>query len=255
MDFTNKVFLITGATSGIGKDTAILAAQKGAKVGLIGRNADALKGLANEMNSDGEVALPLPCDVTDKSQLQKSFDKMIETFGKLDVLVNSAGIIHMHPIEQTTLEEWQELMDVNLTAVFIAMQMAIPHLEKTQGNIVNVSSVVGTRSFPGVLGYAVSKSAVDQLTRCSALDLAPKKIRVNAVNPGVVVTNLHRRSGMDEQKYANFLQHSTTTHPIGRVGEPQEIANAILYLAHDDAGWVTGVTLNIDGGRHLTCAR
>ncbi|KAA3657388.1 MAG: SDR family NAD(P)-dependent oxidoreductase [Calditrichaeota bacterium] len=255
MNLENKVFLITGATSGIGREAAVMAAQKGAFVGLIGRNQQELDKLSDEISLDRTAALPLLCDVTNKSHLQNAFDKTVATFGKLDVLVNSAGIIYMNPIEKTSLEEWQELLDVNLTSVFIAMQMAIPHLEKTQGNIINVSSVVGTRSFPGVLGYAVSKSAVDQLTRCAALDLAPKKIRVNAVNPGVVMTNLHRRSGMDEQKYADFLERSKTTHPIGRYGKPHDIASAILYLADDDAGWVTGVTLNIDGGRHLTCAR
>ncbi|MFQ5771232.1 MAG: SDR family oxidoreductase, partial [bacterium] len=113
----------------------------------------------------------------------------------------------------------------------------------------------GLRAFPNVLAYCVSKAGVDQLTRCSALELASKSIRVNAVNPGVVLTNLHRRSGMSEESYQNFLEYSKKTHPLGRVGKPKEIAEAILYLASDRAGWVTGVTLSIDGGRQLTCAR
>ena len=131
----------------------------------------------------------------------------------------------------------------------------MPHLIETKGNIVNVSSVAGTRSFPNVLAYCVSKAAIDQLTRCSALELAPKKVRVNAVNPGVVVTNIHKRGGMEDEAYGAFLEHSKTTHPIGRVGKPEEVADLIHFLASDKAGWITGATYEIDGGRGQTCAR
>jgi NAD(P)-dependent dehydrogenase (short-subunit alcohol dehydrogenase family) len=124
-----------------------------------------------------------------------------------------------------------------------------------KGNIVNVSSVAGTRSFPNVLAYCVSKAGLDQLTRCAALELAPKGIRVNAVNPGVVVTNLHRRGGMGDAEYAAFLKNSRNTHPMGRVGDPKEIAELIFFLASDKAGWITGATHAIDGGRAQTCAR
>jgi NAD(P)-dependent dehydrogenase (short-subunit alcohol dehydrogenase family) len=120
---------------------------------------------------------------------------------------------------------------------------------------VNVSSVTGIRAFPGVLAYCASKAAVDQLTRCAALELAPKGVRVNAVDPGVVVSNLHRRGGMGEEKYQTFLEHSKTTHPLGRVGQPEDVADAILFLASDRARWITGVSLSVDGGRHQTCAR
>ena len=111
------------------------------------------------------------------------------------------------------------------------------------------------QSFPGVLAYCVSKAGVDQLTRCAALELAPKGVRVNAVNPGVVVTEIHKRGGMSRENYERFLEHSKTTHPIGRVGQPREIAELILYLASEKAAWITGATYSIDGGRALTCAR
>ncbi len=146
-------------------------------------------------------------------------------------------------------------MDVNLRAPFRLMRAAAPHLATRAGTIVNVSSVNGLRSFPGVLAYNVSKAAVDQLTRCAALELAPAGVRVNAVNPGVTVTNLHRRSGMDETRYAAFLERSKETHPLGRPGQPHEVAALILFLASDRAAWMTGETIPIDGGRHLTCAR
>jgi Dehydrogenases with different specificities (related to short-chain alcohol dehydrogenases) len=135
------------------------------------------------------------------------------------------------------------------------MQKALPSLIERKGNIVNVSSVTGLRAFPGVLAYCVSKAALDQLTRCAALELAAKGVRVNAVNPGVVVTQIHKRGGMSEEAYAAFLEHSKQTHPLGRTGRPEEVADLVLYLASDQASWITGATYSIDGGRAQTCAR
>jgi NAD(P)-dependent dehydrogenase (short-subunit alcohol dehydrogenase family) len=147
------------------------------------------------------------------------------------------------------------MLDVNVRAPFRLMRAAVPLLAASRGAIVNVSSVTGLRAFPNVLAYCVSKAGVDQLTRCAALELAPRGIRVNAVNPGVVVSNLHRRSGMSEDAYAAFLAHSRETHPLARPGDPGEIAELIAFLASERAGWITGETISIDGGRHLTCAR
>ena len=147
------------------------------------------------------------------------------------------------------------MLNVNLRAVFNLMQKSVPHLEERRGNIVNVSSVTGLRAFPGVLAYCVSKAGLDQLTRCAALELAARGVRVNAVNPGVVVTEIHKRGGMSEEEYAAFLEHSRSTHPLGRVGEACEVAELILYLASERAAWITGATYSIDGGRAQTCAR
>ena len=135
------------------------------------------------------------------------------------------------------------------------MQQAVPSLIERRGNIVNVSSVTGLRAFPGVLAYCVSKAAMDQLTRCAALELASKGVRVNAVNPGVVVTEIHKRGGMSAEQYDAFLERSEQTHPIGRVGSPEEIAELVYFLASDRASWITGATYSIDGGRAQTCAR
>ncbi len=250
MAFKNKVVLITGATSGIGKAAAERFLREGATTALLARDEEALKAIAANKR-----ALSIPTDVTVTDECTAAVKKTIAEFGRLDVLVNAAGIIASGSIADTDLSAWHEMMRINLDAVFYLMHLSVPHLEKTGGNIVNVSSVTGTRAFPGVLAYCVSKAGVDQLTRCAALELASKGIRVNAVNPGVVVTNLHRRGGFDDEKYASFLEHGKSTHPLGRVGSPEEIAAAISYLASAPAGWVTGVTLNIDGGRHLTCAR
>lgn len=250
-----KVAVVTGASSGIGRASALLFAQNGMNVLAVGRNEEALADLSSEAAGSEGIIKAHPADVTEITQIDEVIASTIEVFGQIDVLVNSAGVIKSGSIEDTALDDWDRLMNTNLRAVFIMMQKCIPYLTATKGNIVNVSSVAGTRAFPGVLGYCVSKAGTDQLTRCSALELAPKGIRVNAVNPGVVVTNLHKRSGMENAAYEKFLEHSKMTHPIGRVGTAEEVAELIYYLASDKASWITGATYEIDGGRAQTCAR
>ncbi|HUF48286.1 MAG TPA: SDR family oxidoreductase, partial [Vicinamibacterales bacterium] len=173
----------------------------------------------------------------------------------LDAVVNAAGIIASGSVVETTDEGWDAMMAINVRAPFRLMRAAAAALISRKGAIVNVSSVAGLRAFPGLASYCVSKAAVDQLTRAAALDLAPQGVRVNAVNPGVVITNLHRRGGMDEAKYADFLARAKTTHPLGRPGTPEEIADLIAFLLSPASGWITGETIAIDGGRHLTCLR
>lgn len=247
--------MITGASSGIGRATALLFARNGARVVAVGRNEKELGGLRTEAKgADGSIKVLL-ADVSETSQVDRLVAETVDGFGRIDVLVNAAGIIKNGTVENTTLDDWDKMMNINLRSVFYLMQKCVPYLVETGGNIVNVSSVTGPRSFPGVLAYCVSKSAVDQLTRCSALELAEKGVRVNAVNPGVVVTNIHKRGGMNDEAYEKFLEHSRTTHPLGRVGEPAEIADLIFFLASDKAAWITGATYEIDGGRGQTCAR
>ena len=252
---TGKVAIVTGATSGIGRATASLFASNGARVVAVGRNETELGRLADEARSGEGSVRPHLADVTELTQVDRLVSETVDNFGKLDILVNAAGIIKNGNIEDTTLDEWDKMLNINLRSVFYLMQKCVPYLEQTKGNIVNVSSVTGPRAFPNVLAYCVSKAGVDQLTRCSALELAPKGVRVNAVNPGVVVTGLHKRSGMTEEKYEAFLEHSKSTHPLGRVGKPEEVAELIMFLASDKASWITAVTYEIDGGRGQTCAR
>lgn len=254
-ELRGKVALVTGASSGIGRATALRFAEEGAQVVLVGRAREALAEVAGEVAARGGEGFAVVADVTVEADAVRVVRETMDDFGALDVLVNAAGILTSGTIETTTLAAWDEMLNVNLRAVFHLMQLAVPHLETRRGNVVNVSSVTGLRAFPGVLAYCVSKAGVDQLTRCAALELAPKGIRVNAVNPGVVVTQVHRRGGMDEEKYAAFLEHSQGTHPLGRVGEPREVAELILFLASDRASWITGATYSIDGGRAQTCAR
>jgi len=250
-----RCVLVTGASSGIGRATALRFAGAKENIVLVGRNHENLAAVENEIKAQGAENLIVAADLYAVGAAQKIITAVMEKFSRLDVLVNAAGIIANGTIENTTLQDWDQMMDVNVRVIFQLMQAATPALIQTRGNIVNVSSVTGTRSFPNVLAYCVSKAALDQLTRCAALELAAKGVRVNAVNPGVVITNLHRRSGFDEQKYAAFLEHSQTTHPLGRVGTPEEIAELIYFLASEKASWITGETISIDGGRQLTCAR
>ncbi|HEV8130204.1 MAG TPA: SDR family oxidoreductase [Acidobacteriota bacterium] len=251
MNKSEKVALVTGAGSGIGMACARLFSKNGFCIAATARRRDSLKTLEQESAN----VKAFHADLLQIEQVQHLVDDVISTLGRLDVLVNAAGIIRTGSIENTSLQVWDEMMQINVRAIFWLMQKAVPHLEKTRGNIVSVSSVNGLRSFPGVLAYCVSKAALDQLTRCSALELAAKGIRVNAVNPGVTRTNLHRSGGMEEGQYAAFLERSKTTHPLGRVGQPEEIAELIFFLASEKAGWITGATYSIDGGRALTCAR
>ncbi len=250
-----KVVIITGASSGIGRASALLFANRGATVVAVGRNEKELVSLGRSVKSKNGSIKPHLADMTQMSQLERIASETVFNHGQIDVLVNSAGIIMNGTIETTKLDDWDKMFQINLRSVFVLTQKCVPHLIETKGNIVNVSSVAGSRSFPNILAYGVSKAALDQMTRCSALELASKGVRVNAVNPGVVVTNLHKRGGMDEGAYDAFLERSKETHPIGRAGTPQEVAELIYFLASDKASWITGSTYQIDGGRAQTCAR
>jgi NAD(P)-dependent dehydrogenase (short-subunit alcohol dehydrogenase family) len=258
---TQRVAVVTGASSGIGRATALRLAGDGFHVLTVGRDERALSDTCREIERGGGSADRLVVDVTSDEapglivgRAQAKIDAGAAGRG-IDALVNAAGIISAADVSATTDAAWDEMMTINVRAPFRLLREAVPALAARRGSVVNLSSVAGTRVFPSLMAYCVSKAAVDQLTRAAALDLAPQGIRVNAVNPGVVVTNLHRRSGMDEGRYAAFLDHSRATHPLGRPGTPDEIAGLIAYLVSPAAAWVTGDTIAIDGGRHLTCLR
>lgn len=183
MTFNGKVVIITGASSGIGAQTARDFSKLGASLLIVGRNLENLQRVASDCGSSENV-LTVQADVTNGEDVKRIIHEAIAKFSRIDVLVNNAGVLETGTIENTSLEQYDRIMNTNMRSIYHLTMLAVPYLIKTQGSIVNVSSVNGIRSFPGVLAYNISKAAVDQFTRCIALELAPKKIRVNSVNPG-----------------------------------------------------------------------
>lgn len=254
MNFAGKVVIITGASSGIGAATAVFLSKLGARLALTGRNFENLK----KVSQDCEKSTPtfvVAADLTKEADIEKIVKNTVDHYGQLDVLVNNAGIIETGTIETTTLAQYDRLMNTNVRSIYHLTMLATPHLIKSKGNIVNVSSVNGIRSFPGVLAYNVSKASVDQFTRCVALELAPKGVRVNCVNPGVILTELQKRGGLNDEQYKAFLERSKETHALGRPGNPDEVAATIAFLASNLASNITGASVPVDGGRHAMCPR
>ncbi|MBK7368323.1 MAG: SDR family oxidoreductase [Candidatus Eisenbacteria bacterium] len=220
-----------------------------------GRRRERLEEVAAELNAKGVKTLVLTGDVKEEATAAAWVKQTVDAFGGLDVLVNAAGVIGNGSVMDTTAESWRHVMATNVDAILWMTRAAAEPLKARKGAIVNVSSVAGgVRPYPGLASYCVSKGAVDMITRCSALDFAPFGVRVNAIAPGVVVTELHTVTNAVAD-YPAFLERGKTTHPIGRVGNAEEVATLILYLASDEAGWVTGANVSIDGGRALASAR
>lgn len=252
--FENKSILVTGASSGIGRATALALGREGASLVAAGRRRDRLEQVASQVRASGAKCEIVTGDVREAPVCAEWVAESRARFGGLDGLVNAAGVIGNTGLLETSPEEWDRVMDSNLRSIFLMTKAAAPALIERKGSVVSLSSVAGPRPYLGLLPYCVSKAGVDQLTRCVALEMAPHGVRVNAVCPGVVVTELHTVTKAIAD-YPAFLERSKTTHPLGRVGQPEEIASLILFLLSEEAGWITGATYSIDGGRALASAR
>ena len=258
-----SVALITGASSGIGAATGRLFAANGWAVALTGRNESALKEIVDEIVGSGGKASMVVGDVSSDEDVARIVSETVRDHGSLDCLVNNAGVLQGGAADAVGMDNWDFNMNINARGAFAFMTQCIPHLKQSgpgKASIVNVSSVNGMQSFGGCISYCASKAAVDMMTRCASVDLAPFGIRVNAVNPGVVVTELQRRGGLDEEAYSAFLKRSQeVTHPLasalGRCAQPNEVAECIYFLASEKASFVTGTTLTCDGGRRNAGAR
>ena len=246
MGFVGKVVLITGGSRGIGFATAKMFSENGAKVIITSKDKSRLeKSSGNLVNTIGIVA-----DIRNESDVKDVIEQTIKKFGKLDILVNNAGIFpkikKLHEIDES---EWQEVLDVNLTGQFRFTKAAIPYLKKTSGCIINISSDAGLKAYQGFNAdaYSATKAALVILTKCWALEYSKEKIRVNCICPGVVDTDM-TKPFLKTDKDREFMNNE---HPIGRMGQPEEIAKAILFLASEDSSWTTGAVLTVDGGESV----
>ncbi|XP_041970976.1 uncharacterized oxidoreductase TM_0325-like [Aricia agestis] len=256
--FKGKVVLITGASSGIGAQTALDFSKLGASLVLTGRNEDNLERVVEDcicVSPKKSVPLKIIGDMRKESDIELMVKKTIDEFGKIDILVNNAGVFLSGNIENASLDQYDLIMNTNVRGPYYLTMLVVPHLIETKGCIVNVSSVAGVRSFPNILAYSVSKASLDQFTRCTALELALKGVRVNAVNPGAIETGIHLKGAMTEEEYVAYQKKCKETHAIGRMGQANEVSAAITFLASDAASNITGVTLPVDGGRHAMCPR
>ena len=244
MSFTGKTVIVTGATSGIGRAAAELFASEGASVVAVGRKTDELAETAALVQKAGGQAATCAVDLTSDEGPAKVVDTAIQAFGQIDVLVNAAGIIAGAPLETTTDELWDSMMAVNVRAPFRLMRAALPHLKARKGTVVNVSSVNGLRSFPNVLAYNVSKAAVDHLTRCAAIEMAPLGVRINAVSPSIA-----RHKFLEKTSSSDLLDRLSEGEAFGRAAEPWEIAATIAFLASDYSSYLTGEVISVSSQR------
>lgn len=242
--FAEKVVLVTGASTGIGLETIFRIQEEGGLVYAAHRRK------ASEIDFRG--ARPVRLDVTSEEEWRTAIDQVVAESGRLDVLVNNAGIRESGTIEDTDLKLWYHLIDTNLTSTFLGCRAAVPAIRKSGGGaIVNVSSITGIRGTENMVAYSASKSGLIAMTSSLALDLAKDQIRVNAVCPAAIrtrmVTSWLSRSEDEAAAEAALLRK----HPIGRIGDPKEVASVIAFLASDDAGFMTGLAIPVDGGRSI----
>lgn len=255
MKLNGKRALVTGASSGLGEAIAKRLVAEGAKVAVTARRAERLEALASATGVHAIVA-----DHTRTEDNARAVDEAVAALGGLDVLVLNAGIIGNDGVVAPKPDLFRALLETNVFATYDVLRLATPHLVASAATgrdaaVLATSSVASLRPYPNLMGYCTSKAAVDMLVQTAAIELAPHKVRVNAINPGVVKTELHTTSGYDDAQYAAFLERSRTTHPIGRYGEADEVAALVAFLVSDEAGWITGALHSIDGGRALTSLR
>lgn len=255
MKLRNKRAVVTGASSGIGRAIAVEFGAQGAQVVVTGRREERVTSTAREVSEAGGHGLAVVADHTSESDNASVVERVEAELGGLDILVNCAGVIGNDCMLEPRPEQWRRILDVNLDALYDLTWRTLPLLrEGTGANVINISSIAGRRAFAPITAYCVSKAAVDMLTRCMALELAPHGIRVNAINPGVIESELHVASNAVED-YPAFLERAKQTHPLGRHGKPEEVAKLAAYLASDDAAFITGALHVIDGGRTLASPR
>lgn len=253
MDFNDKVVVITGASSGIGAAAALLYAKQSAKVVLVGRNEESLNKVAKQCEAaKGIKPLVITAELSVDEDVKNIVEKTIKTFGQIDVLVNNAGVGIRGSILDG-VELYDQAMAINVRAAYLLTSLATSHLIKTKGNIVNVSSVAAFKPIKDVdfLPYCISKAALDQFTKCLALELARYGIRVNSVNPGGTKTPFAESAGFSKEEVSNLYQHRNDFYPLGKMAQSEEVADLIVYLSSNRARSITGSIYVIDNGEML----
>ncbi|MGA3087897.1 MAG: glucose 1-dehydrogenase [Terriglobales bacterium] len=241
-----KIGIVTGAGSGIGRACAIALAREGAQVALVARRGDRVKEVADRI---GDRAFPIPADVCETSEVSRLIDETVNHFGELNFLLNNAGVLHVGNAEQISEEHWRNTFDVNVRAVWLLSRAALPHMRKAGGgSIINMASTLGVVGARNRAAYAASKGAVVLLTKSMAIDHGNENIRVNAICPSFVETDLTAAVIDRAPDPAAVRRERTAAHPIGRLGRPEDIAGLAVYLASDESSWVTGAVLPVDGG-------
>jgi len=246
---SGKVALITGGGTGIGKAIALAFAREGAGVTVAGRRLEKLREVASEVQKAGGKGLAMECDVTNAGDVERAVKGTVERFGRLNVLVNNAGTLHVSTVEGISEEEWDHMMTVNVKGPFLTSRAVLPEFRKCGGGaIVNIGSVLGLFAVKDRAAYSASKGAVTMLTKSMALDHAHEKIRVNCICPSVVETDLVKGVFDETEKGQVRLKARLATIPLGRLGKPEDVAAMAVYLASDESSWLTGAAIPLDGG-------
>ena len=253
MRLKNKVAIITGATSGIGRTTAIRFCKEGAKVVVVGRRSKEGAETVMMAKEAGGEALFIKTDVSQVTQVREMVEKTVRTFHKIDVLFNNAGI-NPEPARRSVIDcpedDWDQIMAINLKGVFLVSKYVLPHMiENKQGSIINTASCYGHAGVRNRCAYGTSKGGIISLTKCMAMDCATYNIRVNCISPAIIETDI-AKSVMEQARRNKevWQQIITSKIPLDRPGQPEDVAQAVLYLASEEAGWVTGINLMVDGG-------
>jgi NAD(P)-dependent dehydrogenase (short-subunit alcohol dehydrogenase family) len=250
MRFKDKAVVVTGATTGIGRGTAVLFGQEGAKVVVAGRRKKNGEETVQRIKDKGGEAVFVASDISKAVDAKNLIETTVNMYGSIDVLVNNAGMPIVKPIHECTEEEWDTIIDTHMKGTFLCSKYTIPLMIKQGGGaIVNMGSIWSHTVFPGWGIYCAAKGGILLLTRAMAVDLAPYKIRVNCVCPGTIRTELMDKAVEGASDPAAALKVYEDLHPLRRIAEPEEVGKAVLFLASDDASWITGTDLSVDGGR------
>ncbi|KAK0406816.1 hypothetical protein QR680_018824 [Steinernema hermaphroditum] len=254
MRFSGKVAIVTGSTSGIGQATVLLLAAEGAKVVIHGRSAEKIEATLKMLKDKGvksENVMVMRGEIQEDNLVEYLVERTVQKFGRIDILVNNAGLGGAPKMDPSSMQTYDLLQDVNVKSVIKLTNLVLPYLEKTKGNIVNVSSVLAYYPAPTLLYYAMSKAALDHFMRSSTETFAKKGVRINNINPGYIRTDFLNQMDVPKEVQQHLASTYNTIHPFGRVGVPSDVAKPIAFLASDDASYVNGVTLTVDGGQVL----